>query len=134
MGYANAMIVSQDANTRESLGALLAKLDMAVIPAASMAQAELLLKCVTPSVIISAEDLPHEGLATILRLSKAGQRPVPVIVFSALADWKGYLKIISAGAFDYVRFPPGAGEMERVVRNALHAGRFRGAAQAASAG
>jgi DNA-binding NtrC family response regulator len=44
---------------------------------------------------------------------------IPVIVISCIADWEAYMKAISAGAFDYIAFPPDPVESERILRLAL---------------
>jgi DNA-binding NtrC family response regulator len=49
----------------------------------------------------------------------------PVIVISEKDDWNSYLNALKAGAFDYVMFPAGAGEIERVVRTALRETEYR---------
>ena len=45
---------------------------------------------------------------------------VPVVVVSRMGDWGQYMKAMSAGAFDYIGFPPRRAEIERVIGNALH--------------
>jgi DNA-binding NtrC family response regulator len=119
MAASDAMIVSPDLDTQKTLGGLLVKYGMAPILASTVGEAEIILENCQVSVILSSEQLPDGGFGDILGLSKKDVRSIPVIVFSPFADWRGYLKIVGAGAFDYFRYPPDRGEIERIVRNAL---------------
>ena len=119
MDGSNALIVAPDLEVQHALADLLASSSLVPILASSVSEAETVLRNSRPAVILSSEELPDGGFCDILRLSRADASRVPVIVFSRLADWDAYLHIVRAGAFDYVRYPPAHGEIERVVWNAL---------------
>jgi DNA-binding NtrC family response regulator len=118
MSNSSVLIVSPDSDTQKSLASLLVECGLSATPASTVSETEIVLRDGRASVIVCSEQLPDGGFTEILRLSKAEVRKVPVIVFSHLADWNGYLNIVRAGAFDYIRYPSARGEVERVVRNA----------------
>jgi DNA-binding NtrC family response regulator len=119
MVSSNALIVSPHRGEQQSLAGLLEKCNLASILASTIREAESILKTSSVRVILSSDELPDGGFSDVLRLSKNHRHRIPVIVFSRLADWEGYLNYVRAGAFDYVLYPPVYGEIERAVGNAL---------------
>ena len=119
MSYPNAVIIASELRTRQTLSGLLSRLGMTTVGASTVGEAQAILAWLAASVIFSAEELADGSFADVLRLSREERRRVPVIVFSPQADWKGYMRILRAGAFDCVRYPSAYGEIERVTHNAL---------------
>ena len=118
MDSAKAMVVSDDREMQRALADRLASSGLTPLLALTVSEAVAVLKNPEIVVILSSEELPDGSFCDILRLSRADSR-IPVIVFSRLADWDAYLNVVRTGAFDYVRYPPSQGEIERVVWNAL---------------
>ena len=120
MTTSSVVIVSPGLDTQNDLAGHLGECSLTILFASTVNEAQMILGNDTVSVIVCSEELPDGSFSDILGLSKRISRKVPVIVFSPFADWTGYLKIVGAGAFDYVRYPSMPLEIERVVRNALN--------------
>jgi len=67
-------------------------------------------------LLLCEESLPDGDFRDALRILNHSARKIPVIVFSQLADWDGYLRAMQAGAFDFLRYPFLSGELQRVLR------------------
>ncbi len=119
MATSSVVIVSTELDIQNGLASHLAECGLTILFASTVYETQMILRNDYVSVIVCSEELPDGSFGDIVGLSKRDICKVPVIVFSPFADWTGYLRIVGAGAFDYVRYPPTGGEIERVVRNAL---------------
>jgi DNA-binding NtrC family response regulator len=132
MASSNVVIVSPDRKAQQVLRSVLEECGVATISASTVKEAKSILHQDSISVVLSSDELPDGEIGDILR-DGVGDR-APVVVFSRLADWKYYLKVVHEGAFDCVLYPPVRGEIERVVLNALKNTRDEKAKQKAAAG
>jgi DNA-binding NtrC family response regulator len=64
------------------------------------------------SAVFCSDSLPDGDFRTVIRAAGS----TPVIVFSRLADWDGYLEAVHRGAFDYTACPPNSSEIERILQ------------------
>jgi DNA-binding NtrC family response regulator len=78
-------------------------------------EARRLLRCHNYSVVLCSDSLTDGTYADVISVAK----PVPVVVYSRLADWGGYFEALNAGAFDYIAYPPSAFDMGRTITSAL---------------
>jgi DNA-binding NtrC family response regulator len=130
----NAVIISPDKKAQEALGTLLVGCGLAPIPTSTVQEAKTILDQDSISVVLSSDELPDGKISDILERTTGGPNAVLVVVFSRLADWKYYLKVVRDGAFDCLAYPPERGELERVVRNAVNSARRQEAKAKAAAG
>ena len=133
MASSNVVIVSADPKAQQALASLLDKSGLASIPASTVKETESILSQDLISVILCSEELPDGGFRDVLRQTTKAMNRVPVVVLSRLADWERYLSVLKGGAFDCVLYPSSAGEIERVVRNALDCSRREKAEKVAPA-
>jgi len=63
--------------------------------------------------------LPDGDFRGVIAETSRSDTCTPVIVVSERDDWNFYLEVMKAGAFDYVMFPAGPGEIERIVCAAI---------------
>lgn len=54
-----------------------------------------------------------------MKLAVRSETRVPVIVVSQTGDWPEYLTAMSGGAFDFLAYPPIAGDLQQTIQNAL---------------
>jgi len=66
----------------------------------------------TFSAVFCSDNLPDGDFRTVIGAADS----TPVIVFSRLADWDGYLDAVHRGAFDYTACPPRPAEIERILQ------------------
>lgn len=52
----------------------------------------------TFSAVFCSDNLPDGDFSTVIRAVDS----TPVVVFSRLTDWDGYLEAVRSGAFDYI--------------------------------
>ena len=71
------------------------------------------------SLAFCAELLDDGDYRDVVPAAGSSWPRVPVIVFARLADWSGFLRAVSIGAFDYIAFPGDAREAARVLNSAL---------------
>jgi two-component system response regulator PilR (NtrC family) len=76
-------------------------------------------------MIFCDEQLADGDFRRIIQETSQSSDKAPVIVISEQGDRFAYLDAMRAGAFDYLLFPPAAGEIERVVRAAMQESRQR---------
>jgi len=119
MSNLGVVVVSSEEDTQKSVAELLAQCGLQTRVASTIKETQGILGDDHMCVVVCAEELPDGDFHDVVRLSRGLTGKVPVVVFSHLADWNRYLKIMGAGAFDYVLYPSIRGELERVVRNAL---------------
>ena len=71
------------------------------------------------SLLFSTKSQTVKISAQSIKQLAHSENETPVIVVSTLDNWDSHLAVISAGAFDYVEFPPYPGELERLLHGAL---------------
>jgi DNA-binding NtrC family response regulator len=110
------LILSPDQQSRDSIVASVRKFNLSPHCCMDCRQARNLLQRHQYSVVLCSDNLTDGKYPDVITAAK----PVPVVVFSRLADWGPYLEALHAGAFDYIACPPDAREMERVMTSALN--------------
>ena len=70
-------------------------------------------------MVFCDEALLDGDFRRIIQQSSKSTARTPIIVVSGKDDWNSYINALKAGAFDWLTFPPKAGEIERIARRAL---------------
>ena len=113
------LVVNADEPVRRKLGEILRECGIAPIFVSSVAESAIALAGHEVCVAFCNDRLADGNYGDVVKLVGRSETKVPVIVVSRTGDWPEYLTAISAGAFDYLAYPPIAGDLQRIVRNAL---------------
>lgn len=113
------LVVNSDEPVRRKLAEILGKCGITPIFASSVAETGIALAGHEVCIALCNDWLADGNYEDIVKLVGRSEIKVPVIVVSRTGDWPEYLTAISAGAFDYLAYPPIAGDLQRIVRNAL---------------
>jgi len=115
----NGLVVSSDEEVRRKLAETLGQCGLAPVFASTVAGSEMAL-CGRKVFIVLCHNFLIDGkYEDIVKMVSHSGANVPVIVVSRTADWPEYLTALRAGVFDYLAYPPIAGELQRIIRNAL---------------
>lgn len=113
------LVVNSDEAVRRKLAEILEECGIAPIFACSVAESGIALAGHEVCIALCSDWLADGNYEDIVKLVGRSDTKVPVIVVSRTGDWPEYLTAISAGAFDYLAYPPIGGDLQRIVRNAL---------------
>ena len=113
------LIVCSEAAQRGMATEIVRKIGLQSEQCSSVTDARALIERRTFSFVLCNDELPDCNLRTAVRVLTSSTGGIPVIVLSHLADWDAYMRALSAGAFDYIAYPPDAVEAERIMRLAL---------------
>jgi len=119
MAMPNVMLVSDRLDVQQAFACAVAECGLSLVLAASPYEAESVLRRSPIAMVFCSDEMPKDTIEELIDQEWRPNAKVPVIVFSRLDDWERYLKFLRAGAFDYVLYPPGGREFQRVVRQAL---------------
>ena len=115
----NGLVVSSDEEVRRKLAETLGQCRLAPVFASTVAGSEIAL-CGKKVFIVLCHNFLIDGkYEDIVKMVSHSGANVPVIVVSRTVDWPEYLTAMRAGVFDYLAYPPIAGELQRIIRNAL---------------
>ena len=115
----NGLVVSSDEQVRRSLAEILVQCELAPLFSPSVAATRPVLSGRKVFIVLCQNFVVDGEYGDIVKMVSQSDTNVPVIVVSRTGDWPEYLTAIRAGVFDYLAYPPIAGELERIVRNAL---------------
>ena len=113
------LIVCSDSKQSDKAVELARNMGLKSVTCSSLTHARTLIERHTFQLILCADDLPDCNLGTSLKVLLRATGGIPVIVLSHLAEWEAYVKALSAGAFDYIAYPPDRAETERILGLAL---------------
>ena len=113
------LLVSSDAGIRRELADLFRRCDLAPVPVSTLAESRMPLSDRQVCIVLCDECVADGNYPAILETVQQVDKKIPVIVMSRTGEWPEYLAAIRCGAFDYLAYPPIAGELERVIRNAF---------------
>jgi DNA-binding NtrC family response regulator len=114
-----ALVLSSDEYVLQELAEIIVQCRMAVFVAFTIHEGKRILERQRVSVVVCDDRLSDGKYEDILTETVQLHLKTPVIVVSPTGDWSDYLKAISAGAFDYLAYPPIPGDLPRTVREAL---------------
>jgi DNA-binding NtrC family response regulator len=116
-----ALVVHKNSESMAMLKGALERQGMRIIHAESRAQANRMLGELNPAPLVFTDTHLPDGTWTDI-LAEAGKaaQPVNVIVVARVVDTRFYVKVIEAGAFDFLAPPFVATDLAYVVRSALN--------------
>ena len=118
--HVRAMVVSPRLEVRKPLLQVLESLSTDVIACASIAQADEALSHQSFDVVFCDEHLPDGSYSDLIHADHFEHRIPRVIVATRVGEWELYLEAMRKGAFDVVRSPWHATDVEMTVIRALH--------------
>lgn len=113
------LLVNSDEQVCQKLAETLGQCGLATVFASTVAESGTALAQHEVCIALCNDCLADGNYEDIVKLVGRSDTKVPVIVISKTGDWPDYLTAIRGGAFDYLPYPPIAGDLLRVIRNAL---------------
>ena len=114
-----ALVASSEENVQQDLAEIIVQCGLATCVAFTVTESKRILDREEVSLVVCDERLIDGEYQDILNETVRLRLKTPVIVVSPTGDWPDYLKAISAGAFDYLAYPPIPGDLPRTIRDAL---------------
>lgn len=114
-----ALVASSDENVLQELAEIIAQCGLATFLAFTVGESKRILDRQKVCLVVCDDRLSDGKYEDILSETVRLRLKTPVIVVSPIGDWPDYLKAISAGAFDYLAYPPIPGDLPRTIRDAL---------------
>jgi DNA-binding NtrC family response regulator len=118
--HVHALVISPRLELRKALLRVLESLSADVISCSSRAQAEEVLSHQSFEVVFCDEHLPDGSYADLIHADHLEHRIPRVVVAARIGEWELYLEAMRKGAFDVVRAPWHATDVEMTVIRALH--------------
>jgi CheY-like chemotaxis protein len=118
--HVHALVISPRLELRKALLQVLESLSADVISCSSKVQAEEVLSRQCFEVVFCDEHLPDGTYADLIHADHCEHRIPRVIVATRVGEWELYLEALRKGAFDVVRSPWHAIDVEMTVIRALH--------------
>ncbi len=113
------LVVSSDAGILRELAELLRRCDLEPVLVSTLEESRMPLTGPEVCIVLCDECVVDGNYPAILETVEHVERKIPVIVISRTGEWPEYLAAIRCGAFDYMAYPPIAGEFQRVIGNAF---------------
>jgi len=117
--HIRVLIVSPNMEVRRSLLRTLEALSTDVVVCVTRAQAEEVLSTQTVEIVFCDEHLPDGSYCDLIRPSHCGHRTPHVVVTTRTGEWELYFQAMTKGAFDVIRSPWYATDVELAVIRAL---------------
>lgn len=118
--HVRALLVSPRLEVRKALLQVLESLSADVTSCATRQQAEEVLAHQSFEVVFCDEHLPDGCYADLIHADHFEHRVPRVIVATRVGEWELYFEAVRKGAFDVVRAPWHATDVEMTVIRALH--------------
>jgi DNA-binding NtrC family response regulator len=115
----SGLVVSSDDEVRRKLAEVLRQCALAPVLASTVAESGMALAGNEIFVVVCNDRLDDGKYEDIVKLAVGSETRVPVIVVSQTGDWPEYLAAMSGGAFDFLAYPPIAGDLQQTIQNAL---------------
>jgi two-component system, NtrC family, response regulator PilR len=131
---ATVLVVDDEADIRELLELTLLRMGLAVAPAASVAEANALLKARRFDLCLTDMRLPDGDGLELVRYIGEHCGDLPVAVITAYGSAENAVAALKAGAFDYLSKPVSLVDLRALVKSALKLPQTPGAAKAAPQG
>jgi DNA-binding NtrC family response regulator len=113
------LAASSRTETLHALAQFMLQSSVTTFLAESVDEARRILDRQEVQLVICDDRLIDGEYEDILRTVHNARATPPIIVVSPTGDWPDYLEALSAGAFDYIPYPPIPGELPRAIRQAL---------------
>jgi CheY-like chemotaxis protein len=92
---------------------------MRAVCCANLQEARVILARQEIHAVICEEILPDGSFHDVIEQVRPASEELPVIVFSNSSEWDTYLRVMRAGAFDCIAYPPESAEVARILWQAL---------------
>ena len=115
----SGLVVSSDEEVRSKLGEILRQCGLAPVFASTVSEGGMALAGNEVFLVLCDDCLSDGKYLDIVKLAGRSDSRVPVVVVSRTGEWPEYLTAIAAGVFDYLAYPPVAGELRRIIQNAF---------------
>jgi DNA-binding NtrC family response regulator len=117
--HVRVLIVSPNMEVRRSLLRSLEALSTDVVVCVTRAQAEEVLSTQTVEIVFCDEHLPDGSYCDLIHPSHCDHRIPRVVVTTRTGEWELYFQAMTKGAFDVIRSPWYATDVELAVIRAL---------------
>lgn len=114
-----ALVVSSDENVLQRIAEIVLQCGIPTFLAFTVSEGGRILEARTVSLVVCDERLVDGTYEDILYRTTRLPRETLLIVVSRTGDWPDYLRAISAGAFDYLAYPPIPGDLPYAIHSAL---------------
>jgi len=114
-----ALVASSDEKVVQRLAEIIAQCGMRTFLAFTVGESSRILDSQEVCLVVCDDRLIDGKYEDILNVTQRSRPTRPVIVVSRTGDWPDYLKAVSAGAFDYLAYPPIFGDLPRAIHHAL---------------
>jgi len=115
-----ALVVSPRLEVRKPLVHVLESLSADVVTCSTLVQADEVLSNQSFEVVFCDEHLPYGSYADLIHANHYEQKIPRVIVATRVGEWEFYFEAMRKGAFDVVRSPWHATDVEMTFIRALH--------------
>ena len=113
------LVASSDENVLQVLEEIIVQCGLSTFLAFTVGESKRILDRQKVCLVVCDDRLIEGTYEDILCATVKLRLKTPVIVVSSTGDWPDYLKALSAGAFDYLAYPPIPGDLPRTIRDAL---------------
>ena len=124
----DVLIASSDDRVLQTLNDIVVQCGLRTLQVFTVGESRRIMNREKLCLVLCDDRLIDGRYQDILAATELRRAKTPVIVLSPTGDWQDYLKAASAGAFDYLAYPPIPGELPRVIGYAL-ASRLTSASQ-----
>ena len=115
----NGLVATSDEGVSQKLAGIMSQCGLATLLAFTVGESWRILFRHRVCLVLCDDLLVDGKYEHILSATRRLGTRTPVIVVSPTGDWPDYLKAISAGAFDYIAYPPIRGDLPRAIRHAM---------------
>ena len=119
--HVRALLVSPDTEARKALLRVLESLAVDVITCSTRAQAEEVLSRRVFEIVFCDEHLPDGSYGDLIHANHCEYKIPRVAVVTRTGEWDFFFAAMSRGAFDVIRFPWHATDLEMTIIRALRA-------------
>lgn len=115
----SGLVVSSDGEVSRNLAESLGQCELAPMFASTVAGSRMALAAREVFLVLCNECVADGTYEDIVNLLARFPTRIPLVVVSRTGEWPEYFRALDCGAFDYLAYAPIAGELQRVIRNAL---------------
>jgi len=112
-------IVTAEPTRWEGLSRIISSCGLCPVRCETLAAAIKLIAQHHVELVLCDDELPDGNFRQLIAYLRSPRQLTPVVVISHFDDWGSYLDAMTAGAFEYVAFPPYPQELEQAVAAAL---------------
>lgn len=115
----NILVICAGNEAQDKFTEIVRMAGMHAISCTNLREAHYILGKLEIQAVICEEILPDGSFRELIHQSGSISEELPIIVFSYSGEWDTYLRVIRAGAFDCIAYPPVQTEVARILWQAL---------------